>query len=364
MKFLLQWREKIELLDAYSAVRAKINMYVALTIVFVMALTYPVLFKISPENLLADYIFIFISLFFLLISIFLSIRNPINIFSGYLVLGSIFIIIANACFYYGGIRTPGTHLFILVPMIASFLVSRRAEFIIFALSNVLIVAFFILWKMGKLPEIPKSFIEKENLIKLLSVLSVMVLSFVISYSSQKIIFNVISELKQAYDFHPNGIVRINTKGKILYSNSSFEKLFQQSYNNIEEFFQNEFNSKLTLHLVTNSQASFQVSTSSGRMFIVNFIPYKRFNQKEGLIFFLDNTLTVEKSNLEKLLAEKNAKAAMIATYNHEINNPLTIALGYAKKLKTTNSDKTNYLKLYNSLKRIEDVVKEIDQINH
>ena len=54
MKFLMQWHEKIELLDEYSAARAKINVYFALVTIIITTFTYHALFKISPENLLAD----------------------------------------------------------------------------------------------------------------------------------------------------------------------------------------------------------------------------------------------------------------------------------------------------------------------
>lgn len=364
MKFLSQWLEKIELLDEVSAAKAKLALIVALLLITMMAFVYPVLFNISPENLMMNYVFIGSSTFCVLSSVFLSIRNPGNVFSGYLVLAAIFINIANACLYYGGIRTPGTHLFVVIPIIASTLFNRRAALITFFVNILLIGLFFILWKMDKLPAIPQSFIEKENIIKLIVVFSVMCLSFLVSYSSQKITLSVISELKQIYDTHPNGIVKINAKGKVLYSNTSFKKIFKFSIDNINEFFTNEFNSEISLENLVKSHSPIQVTSSSGRAFLVNFLPGSRLSWEKGLIFFLDDTLVLEKSNLEKILAEKNAKASMIATYNHEINNPLTIAMAYAKKLDTTHVDPASYLKLSNALIRIKDVIKKIDQINH
>lgn len=58
--------------------------------------------------------------------------------------------------------------------------------------------------------------------------------------------------------------------------------------------------------------------------------------------------------------EVEAINAMITTYNHEINNPLTISFGMMEKI---NRDKEfseeTYAKLKNSLVRIRDIVKKI-----
>lgn len=365
MNFISQWLEKIELLDTYSEARAKIIISAALTIFLVMSITYSTLFNISRDNLKVDVSFIISALFFLIGSIFFLIRNPKNVYSGYLILVAIYILIFNACFFYGGLQTSGVFLFILLPIVASFLVNRIVTILCFLFNAILISTFFILRKYEMLPDMPQTFLEKETIIRLIALISVMSLSFLVSYFCQKVILNVIYGLKHVYDSHPSGIVKINKKGKILNSNISFKKLFHFSGSNIEELFGKEFNSQITLNTIMNSEDFFQLNSSSGKTFIVNFLPYGQYSPNVGLIFFLDNTFMVEKINLEKIIAEKHAKEKLIATYNHEINNPLMIAFGYTKKLEASDEDSTFYLKrLNNALTRIKKAVKKIDHINH
>lgn len=53
--------------------------------------------------------------------------------------------------------------------------------------------------------------------------------------------------------------------------------------------------------------------------------------------------------------------SMIATYNHEINNPLTIAYGYLRKSKRENS--LEYIdQITDALQRVTKIVKEIERI--
>lgn len=62
-------------------------------------------------------------------------------------------------------------------------------------------------------------------------------------------------------------------------------------------------------------------------------------------------------------AELETAHAMIVTYNHEINNPLTIALGLLRKLETPeNKDYT--AKMSDALYRVVDIVKKIDAVAH
>lgn len=62
------------------------------------------------------------------------------------------------------------------------------------------------------------------------------------------------------------------------------------------------------------------------------------------------------------LREAEAVNAMIATYNHEINNPLAIALGSLKILLDKHRGDGEFSRLEQALWRIADVVKKIDGI--
>lgn len=362
MVFLPNLRKKIELLEEYDAAKALMSVSIALIMLCVMSIALPLRIKLSPLSTI-NYIHIAFSYIFLLSSLFFSFKNPKNILSGYLVLSGVSIIIAPASFYFGGLKTPGVTLFVLMPIIASFLVSSRASIIFFALNLIFLFSIFLLWEKGMLQEMSPSFLRNENLIRLIAVSAAMCLSFGISVITQKVPKDVISELKQIYDSHPDGIAKINNHGKIIYSNASFKNLFKITGDNVEEVFQKHFNGKINLHEVWNSQDIFQVNSSSDKILIVNFKPFKTISSNQGLIFFTDITLVLEKNKIEKMLAEKNAKARLIATYNHELNNPLMIAMGFAKKLDKETNDHSKLMKLNSALKRMDEVLKEIDHIN-
>ena len=60
--------------------------------------------------------------------------------------------------------------------------------------------------------------------------------------------------------------------------------------------------------------------------------------------------------------ERNARNAMIITYNHEINNPLAIARGAIKRYQTNKEDKFIDM-AFDALMRIEDIVIKIQEIS-
>lgn len=62
------------------------------------------------------------------------------------------------------------------------------------------------------------------------------------------------------------------------------------------------------------------------------------------------------------LQEVAALHAMVSTYNHEINNPLTIALGSLRKLNNNRDDDVAMKKAEEALWRVADIVKKIDEV--
>jgi len=68
---------------------------------------------------------------------------------------------------------------------------------------------------------------------------------------------------------------------------------------------------------------------------------------------------LNQENLQK--AELETAHAMIVTYNHEINNPLTIALGMLRKIEKEN-DSQYVQKTKAALNRVVDIVKKIESV--
>lgn len=62
------------------------------------------------------------------------------------------------------------------------------------------------------------------------------------------------------------------------------------------------------------------------------------------------------------MKEGEAIAKMIVTYNHEINNPLSIALGMVGRLKKAHGDLADLQKLDSALVRIQKIVKTISEL--
>lgn len=59
--------------------------------------------------------------------------------------------------------------------------------------------------------------------------------------------------------------------------------------------------------------------------------------------------------------ELHAIMALVVSYNHEINNPLAIALGYLDLAKTSLNEK-QYQKIYESLTRIQEVIAKLKHL--
>lgn len=73
-------------------------------------------------------------------------------------------------------------------------------------------------------------------------------------------------------------------------------------------------------------------------------------------------LKLKSLNLESLKKiELETAQSMIITYNHEINNPLTIAIGLLSKVKEEHHKET-INKALGALYRVSDIVKEIDKL--
>ncbi|EQC52528.1 response regulator [Bacteriovorax sp. DB6_IX] len=77
---------------------------------------------------------------------------------------------------------------------------------------------------------------------------------------------------------------------------------------------------------------------------------------------INTQLTMKKLNKDNLQkAELETAHAMIVTYNHEINNPLTIALGMLRKIEK--DYQSPYIdKTRNALNRVVDIVKKIESV--
>ncbi|OIQ16157.1 MAG: hypothetical protein BM556_15980 [Bacteriovorax sp. MedPE-SWde] len=77
---------------------------------------------------------------------------------------------------------------------------------------------------------------------------------------------------------------------------------------------------------------------------------------------INTQLTLKSLNTENLhKAELETAHAMIVTYNHEINNPLTIALGMLRKIEKSN-DSEYVQKTKSALNRVVDIVKKIESV--
>jgi DNA-binding response OmpR family regulator len=77
---------------------------------------------------------------------------------------------------------------------------------------------------------------------------------------------------------------------------------------------------------------------------------------------INTQLTLKQlSNETARRAEVETAQAMIVTYNHEINNPLTIALGMLRKVRKEN-DSEYAQKAMDALMRVADIVHKIDAL--
>jgi PAS domain-containing protein len=357
------WHDKIATLDDFDAARTKINFYITLGVLIVMAIVFPIRLRISPMNFV-NLVHIGLSFFLLNASLILNFKNPKNKLSGYLTLISIFTIIASAAVYFGGLRTPGVTLLLIMPLSASFLIDKKASLVFFFLNFIFLASIYYCSSKGILPDTSPIILNKENQIRFIVFTGVLTLSFGIGIIAENIPKRVIYELKEIYESHPSGIAKINRNGEILYSNSAFKKIFEaKEFKNIDRISHLFKTGHLDLCTIRDSKEANQLELLNGNTLQISFKKMSS-HKGNGLLFFSDVTLFVRKNELEKIVAEKNAKAVMVATYNHEINNPLMIAMAYARKIDQNMTEATVGIpKISKALKRIEEVVKEIDSIN-
>lgn len=79
---------------------------------------------------------------------------------------------------------------------------------------------------------------------------------------------------------------------------------------------------------------------------------------------IETHLNIRQLHEEHLLNEQlQAVKAMVVTYNHEINNPLAIALGHLSLLRKKN-DSDSLERIQTALLRISEIVKNIEKFKH
>lgn len=124
--------------------------------------------------------------------------------------------------------------------------------------------------------------------------------------------------------------------------------------------------------LTTSEGNYQVPIKNENNEIMALmILYVEHGHKKDVheVFFLEEIAAVvshliiqkRQERIFNELAEKEALHAMVTTYNHEINNPLTIAMGALNKLKD-HPDQMAIEKLSQSLKRIQEVMIQIQNL--
>lgn len=85
---------------------------------------------------------------------------------------------------------------------------------------------------------------------------------------------------------------------------------------------------------------------------------------EVVVLRVQNHLNLARLSKEAAQTKEiEAIHAMVTTYNHEINNPLTVALVVTEKLIKNSTDPKDLLKIENSLQRIHEIVKRIQKVS-
>jgi DNA-binding response OmpR family regulator len=87
---------------------------------------------------------------------------------------------------------------------------------------------------------------------------------------------------------------------------------------------------------------------------------KPVNFEQALVRINIQMSTIKNFQKEMKIKGKESRSSVIATYNHEINNPLTIAYGLLRKAKRENN--LEYLdRITETLQRVTNVVKDIEK---
>ncbi|MCX6129881.1 MAG: HAMP domain-containing sensor histidine kinase [Proteobacteria bacterium] len=152
------WKNKLKAMSDQDAFKAKISFEASILFLGILTIAVPIRHFVDPIKTI-NFLQISVSYALCIFAALMQWNNPSSFIGRYAVLLSIFLIIIPAGYYNGGLNAPVMSLMILFPIIAAFLVGKRAAVISFLFSVLTAITFYLLWAYDFLQ---KSTLEGES----------------------------------------------------------------------------------------------------------------------------------------------------------------------------------------------------------
>ncbi|WP_234996098.1 hypothetical protein [Pseudobacteriovorax antillogorgiicola] len=173
--------------------------------------------------------------------------------------------------------------------------------------------------------------------------------------------DLINKLILIQDSQPSSIVELNDKGIVLTCNQKFKHDFRISASgkSIVEVFTIVSNQTESYNLRRILCSKFEFTTQDNRVFESQCRPLN----DRYLLFIIEKTLEHQRRDLLTQKAKLNGIHSTIATYNHEINNPAAIVLGYLKQMqngRNLNQQQISGIRI--AMERVVEVVHKMNEL--
>lgn len=275
----------------------------------------------------------------------------------------------------GGVSLPGMPLIMILPAVAVILTGSRLSIWYLIACEGVFLTFHQLDKLGILPEPILPTRSQVRDARFLALVTTSIILYVLAALYERFQKQTAQRIRDIQNLHPNGIAEINALGQIVSANSQFLQLIGCEHNSreilgktVKELFsQLSDTDSGTLNELLAEEESDKPKLMRTRTGTWLELQYRKFTPaaRHPYRYLVINDCTEQLKKQE--LSAQEAKISMIGhlvvTYNHQINNPLTVAFGRLQMMECSNpQDKAHQAEIQKSLSKIRDVVRKIAEL--
>ncbi|SMF25313.1 hypothetical protein [Pseudobacteriovorax antillogorgiicola] len=352
------WNFKLDLLPFDTAFKAKLSLIFTLVLSLTLAIIVPLRGAIETPSLMTNSM-LNVGLGIICFSGLVSLRKPEATWPRWFLCIGFIICLLSGLFNSGGTDATICLFMYVIPVASSFLIGITATsvFTLFLIFTCSIVYLFFedMTPSNLLDPVKLSQVRFTYCIVMLSV------SWVCACIYETFRQDLINKLILIQDSQPSSIVELNDKGIVLTCNQKFKHDFRISASgkSIVEVFTIVSNQTESYNLRRILCSKFEFTTQDNRVFESQCRPLN----DRYLLFIIEKTLEHQRRDLLTQKAKLNGIHSTIATYNHEINNPAAIVLGYLKQMqngRNLNQQQISGIRI--AMERVVEVVHKMNEL--